>query len=103
MPANCTEGFYEQAVTLDEFARTHAAPGFIKMDIEGGETEALAGASEVFTKNRPLLLLEVHHPEAEEFTKKWLKEQAYEHEWLPPGPGKLPPHMLAWPSSRVHL
>ena len=40
-------GFFEQAVSLDDFASTHPVPTFIKMDIEGGETEALAGATNV--------------------------------------------------------
>src|SRR5437016_9665998 len=52
-PAVGTEGFYEQAVTLDDFAKHHPAPDFIKMDIEGGEAQALAGASELFTKAKP--------------------------------------------------
>ena len=36
-PGDGVDGFYEQAITLDDFAQTHPAPDFIKMDIEGGE------------------------------------------------------------------
>ena len=95
-----TEGFYEQAVTLDDFAREHARPDFIKMDIEGGETEALNGASHVFRKIRPLLLLEVHNGAAEEHVKTRLRDWGYSYEWLQPGPASLPCHLMAWPETR---
>jgi len=48
-----------QCVTLDELAAEHGPPDFIKMDIEGGEVEALKGATaECFRK--ALWLIEVH-------------------------------------------
>src|SRR5438309_10131910 len=72
-PAVGTVGFYEQAVTLDDFAKHHHAPDFIKMDIDGGEAQALAVASELFTKAKPRLLLEVHTREAQEYSEKWLE------------------------------
>ena len=92
-----TEGFYEQAVTLDDFAKHHPAPDFIKMDIEGGEAQALAGASGLFTQAKPLLLLEVHTREAREYSEKWLEERRYNYEWLHPGPHRLPCHLIALP------
>ena len=101
-PGSDVEGFYEQAITLDEFARDHALPDFIKMDIEGGETKALAGASEVFRKARPLLLLEVHNRDAEVYVKRWLEQYAYGHEWLAPGPTHLPCHMIACPNAKIN-
>ncbi len=97
---DATEGFYEQAVTLDDFAKGHAHPHFIKMDIEEGETEALNGASHVFRKIRPLLLLEVHSREAEEHVKTQLRDWGYSYEWLQPGPASMPCHLMAWP--RAH-
>ena len=92
-----TEGFYEQAVTLDDFAKHHPAPDFIKMDIEGGEMQALAGACGLFTRAKPRLLLEVHTREAQEYSEKWLEEQGYNYEWLQPGPRRLPCHLIALP------
>jgi FkbM family methyltransferase len=90
-------GFFEQAVSLDEFASTHPAPTFIKMDIEGGETEALAGATHMFEKSKPLLLLEVHNSNAEEYVKKWLTERAYSYEPLENNSTTLPFHVFASP------
>ncbi len=98
-PGDNIEGSYHQAVTLDEFAKSHRPPNFIKMDIEGGETEALAGASGVFTRVRPLLCVEVHHQEAEEFVKAWLPQMRYDFEWLQPDSTQFPRHMLARPRS----
>jgi len=96
--AHSPDGFYEQAVTLDEFANTHGAPTFIKMDIEGGETEALAGATGIFDSTKPLLLLEVHNRKAEEYVKKWLSERAYSYEPLDNDSAKLPFHVFASPN-----
>ncbi len=88
------------AVTLDEFTREHARPDFIKMDIEGGEVEALRGASHVFERIRPLLLLEVHNRGAEEHVRSRLRDWGYCHEWLEPDLARLPHHLMAWPEGR---
>jgi FkbM family methyltransferase len=47
-------------VPLDELLATEA-PTFIKMDIEGFELEALAGAAEVIRRCRPILAVTVYH------------------------------------------
>jgi len=47
-------------ITLDDYAaRTRARPDLIKMDVEGHEHEALAGAGEVLRDCRPTLIVEV--------------------------------------------
>jgi FkbM family methyltransferase len=50
------------AVSLDDFiyARGHEAPDLIKMDVEGGETEVLAGMSRLLAERPPVLLVSVH-------------------------------------------
>ena len=40
------------------------APDVIKMDIEGGEVLALPGAARLLKEKHPLLLLELHGPQA---------------------------------------
>ena len=57
----------------------------------------MAGASELFTKAKPRLLLEVHTREAQEYSEKWLEEQGYNYEWLQSGPRRLPCHLIALP------
>ncbi|HXY36169.1 MAG TPA: FkbM family methyltransferase, partial [Planctomycetaceae bacterium] len=49
-----------EAVSLDELL-ANEAPSFIKMDIEGFELEALAGAAEVIRRHRPIMAVTVYH------------------------------------------
>jgi precorrin-6B methylase 2 len=51
-------------LALDDVAEAHFYPTFIKLDIEGGEADALLGATEVLQR-RPGLLIEVHGTDAE--------------------------------------
>jgi len=46
--------------TIDTFAADHPAPDFIKIDIEGFEGPALAGAQHTLATKRPILCIEVH-------------------------------------------
>jgi FkbM family methyltransferase len=49
-----------ETISLDEFAREHAAPSIIKMDIEGTELSALKGASDLIGRFQPILFLETY-------------------------------------------
>jgi len=53
-------------ISLDEFVyqEGNPVPQVIKMDIEGGEVLALPGMNRLLVEGRPLLLLELHGPEA---------------------------------------
>ena len=53
-------------ISLDDFIYRdgHPAPQVIKMDIEGGEVLALKGMARILDEARPLILLELHGPEA---------------------------------------
>ena len=55
-----------RAVSLDSFIyeQGYPAPNVIKMDIEGGELIALPGMRRVLSKERPVVLLELHGFEA---------------------------------------
>ena len=50
-----------EMTTLDEFARRHelARIDLIKLDIEGAESAALAGAAGILRRHRPVLVIEV--------------------------------------------
>lgn len=56
------EGIIEvKCDTLDHvLAETGIAPDFLKLDVEGGGAEVIAGAQELFTKHRPLMYFELH-------------------------------------------
>lgn len=61
-----TESIEVTTAGLDElvFERGLPAPDVIKMDIEGGEVLALPGAARLLAEKHPLLLLELHGPQA---------------------------------------
>jgi hypothetical protein len=50
------------AVSLDDFVygQGHEPPDLIKMDIEGGEVDAIAGMSRLLAECLPVLLVSVH-------------------------------------------
>ncbi len=55
-----------QGVSLDSFAygQKNLTPQVVKMDIEGGEVLALPGMRRVLEEAHPIMLLELHGPEA---------------------------------------
>lgn len=60
-------GFGNQAVpmtTIDLFTKTHAAPSFIKIDIEGFEPQCLLGAEQVIRTTAPVVAVCVYHLQA---------------------------------------
>lgn len=71
-----------RSVSLDDFvAEGHPAPGVIKIDVEGGESEVLKGARHIFAWAKPTLICEVHHRDAAHWITKWLAEVKYIVEW----------------------
>lgn len=52
------------SVPLDDLFQHHH-PTFIKMDIEGSELEALAGAAKVVTRDRPILAICSYHRQSD--------------------------------------
>ena len=62
--------------TLDLFVASHRAPTLLKIDVEGAETEVLAGASAVLEK-RPKLLIELHGRHKAEAVSAVLLERGY--------------------------
>jgi FkbM family methyltransferase len=62
---------YENAISVDGisldgfvYSRGHPQPAVVKMDIEGGEILALPGMQRLLSEARPLMLVELHGPEA---------------------------------------
>jgi hypothetical protein len=65
-------------LTLDEAARKHFVPDFIKMDIEGAEVEALRGAAELLSRRQPGLVIETHGPDKLAECRAILRGHGYE-------------------------
>lgn len=83
-----------EAVTLDSFSSRHAAPILIKIDIEGGETEALQGSEETFTSHKPSLICELHNKFAEDYVTEWLRRKQYNLAFLEES-NAFPRHVVA--------
>jgi FkbM family methyltransferase len=67
-------------ISLDDFiySQGHPPPQLIKMDIEGGEIQALQGMEHILNKARPTLLLELHGPESAQAAWDTLTEAHYQ-------------------------
>ena len=51
------------ATTLDDVAERHGMPTVIKLDVEGAESRALAGARRILAEASPIVLCELHGDE----------------------------------------
>ena len=64
--------------TIDEFCSSkNIQPSFIKIDIEGGEVEALKGAEQTILKYKPIILLATHGDELDKQCEKFLTAKGY--------------------------
>lgn len=79
-------------LSLDEFvyAQGNPAPQAVKMDIEGGEVLALPGMSRLLADARPLILLELHGPEAARLVWDGLVAAGYRLCRMAPGYPQIP-------------
>ena len=70
-------------IGLDEFIATgQPVPDLIKMDIEGGESEALCGALNLLRGRRPLLILSVHGDEQDRLCAELLRREGYQFDYF---------------------
>lgn len=75
--------------SIDQLCSDHFRPDFIKMDIEGGEVEALKGAIRLIDEHRPHMVIEVHSEELEADCREILTRYNYKitrvdpRRWLP--------------------
>jgi FkbM family methyltransferase len=74
-----TKSIEVQAICLDDFVfeQRNPAPRVVKMDIEGGEVLALPGMSRVLEQVKPVMMLELHGPEAASVAWQILKKAGY--------------------------
>ena len=76
------EGF-----SLDEliYAKGYTAPDVVKMDIEGGEVLALPGMKHTLDEAQPIMLMELHGPEASNAAWEALTAAGYTIHWMKKG------------------
>ncbi len=88
------------AITLDDFVNAGGSPPqVIKIDVEGGEWEVLRGAANLLRTQRPFLIVEVHHQQADQQVRALLEEFQYSAEWKIPKEN-FPRCLTAWPAER---
>jgi len=76
------------STTLDEFVAQHGStPELIKIDVEGAEYEVLRGGEILFGRDRPSLIVEVHHADALEKINQWIERFRYSAQWNVPKQG----------------
>jgi FkbM family methyltransferase len=85
------------AVSLDDFVLSSGLrPRLIKVDVEGGEAQVLRGAAALLANDRPLLIVEIHTPQALEEVRRCLVQHDYRvHEVVLYDP--VPVSLFAWP------
>jgi len=73
-----------QVVSLDDFVfvEGNPPPDLVKLDIEGGEVDALPGMQRVLQENRPLLLVEIHGTQAGRVVWQQLQQAGYSMYWM---------------------
>jgi hypothetical protein len=94
------EGHLEvPVVTLDSlvFEQGYPAPRSLKLDIEGGEAAALAGASRLLAECRPVVLLATHGQRAHAACCALLRELGYQVDGLDGAPADHTDELLARP------
>lgn len=70
-----------KATTLDSFLREHPQPNLVKIDIEGAEVSALAGAERMLSgPDAPTLLVSTHSDELEAAVRAALTAHGYHFE-----------------------
>lgn len=101
-----TDSIEVDGISLDEFVYTleHPAPDVIKIDIEGGEILALPGMRRLLMEVHPILLLELHGPDAAKTAWVLLSECGYTLHRMQPGfPSIDALEHLGWKSYLVAL
>jgi FkbM family methyltransferase len=76
-----------EGLSLDGFVfdRGNPAPQVVKIDIEGGEVLALPGMRRLLEQRRPILLMELHGPEAAQAAWEILSSRGYRICRMAPG------------------
>jgi FkbM family methyltransferase len=69
-------GLPVRTVTLDTLLDTYGIPALVKIDIEGGEMEALRGGCRLLS-HHPKLIIETHSPELDDRVRGLLGECGY--------------------------
>ncbi len=73
-------------------------PDFIKIDVEGGEIDAIRGARRTISRRRPRMLVATHGETEHQFVMEFLESLDYEIEVLNESAIKGDREIVAWPA-----
>ena len=93
--------FEVDVTTIDALSERFGPPSLIKLDVEGAEGRATAGAEETLRRHRPIWVMELHSAELAEEVGTRMRAFGYtftEVDGRPVGGGALPHHVIALPS-----
>jgi FkbM family methyltransferase len=100
-PASAEDAIEVQVTTLDDLCSRFGAPDVVKMDIEGAEDRALAGARTLLKNKRPVWIIELHGNERASAVRDLLGAAGYSFSTIagvPVDAGQpLPHHVVASP------
>lgn len=89
-----------RSISLDAFvAQGNPAPQLLKIDVEGGEAAVMEGAEGLITRDKPLIICEVHHLAAARWMQQWLPSCGYHIDWTIPRE-EFPRHLVAKPAPK---
>jgi FkbM family methyltransferase len=86
-----------EVITLDEACGRYGEPRLVKIDIEGGEVDALRGGSELLRRGEATLVIEIHGPNASRDCSELLSEHGYDLVRIGQ-PGRAEEYLIATPS-----
>lgn len=71
-----------ETISLDDFIyrEGYPSPNLIKVDVEGGEGKVLAGAQRLLKEFKPIIIAELHSPEAAKYVNDILANFGYKFE-----------------------
>jgi hypothetical protein len=76
-PLGITSEVSEGMTTMDAMSDRHGPPDFVKIDIDGGELDALRGGERTLRGHRPHLIVETHSKQLEDACGNLLIEYGY--------------------------
>lgn len=74
-----------RTIALDEFILTQRPPHVLKIDIEGGELEALLGAKKILATYKPIIFLATHRMDLHRACSVFLQDYGYQLEMISNG------------------
>jgi precorrin-6B methylase 2 len=78
------DGATPDTISLDQAAERHFFPDFVKLDIEGWEAQALAGAAKLLARRRTSFVIETHGEDVEKACVAILENHGYRLTFMEP-------------------